>query len=233
MADIYISDIKKEKASNKKRKKKREPTEDKRKPSQKKKVSERTLDLLKGDRLPGAYYEKPKGIDFETKHPEEEVLLVLRKHPVTNVGWILVAIAMIFAPVILSVFPLLSFLPGNFQFIAILGWYLITSAFVLQNFLTWFFNVDVVTDERVIDIEFYNLIYKQVSDAKTDRIQDVTYKMGGALRNIFNYGDVLVQTAGEVPNFEFLGIPNPEKVVKILQEQRIEEEKEKLEGRVR
>lgn len=224
MADIYISDLKKEKP---KKKEKKAPSKKKRK-----KVNKRVTRFEK-ENLFGAFYENPRGIDFETRFPEEKVLLVLRRHPITNVKWVLIVILMIFAPILLSFFPLLEFLPGSFQFIAILGWYLITTAFVLQNFLTWFFNVDIVTDERIVDIEFYNLIYKQVSDAQTDRIQDITYKMGGALRNIFNFGDVYVQTAGEVPNFEFLAVPNPERVVEVLQQQRIEEEKEKLEGRVR
>ena len=52
------------------------------------------------------------------------------------------------------------------------------------------FNVYIVTDERIIDIDFYNLIYKEVSDANIDKIQDVTYKMGGVVRTLFNYGDV-------------------------------------------
>lgn len=221
MADIYISDLKKEKAKEKKE------------PSKKSKPVPIRPPVLEKNNLFGAFYKYPKGVVFETKHPKEDIILVLRKHPVTNLNWILLAILMIFAPAALSVFPLLDFLPSNFQFIVILGWYLVTTAFVLQNFLTWFFNVDIITDERIIDIEFYNLIYKQVSDAKTDRIQDITYKMGGAIRNIFNFGDVYVQTAGEVPNFEFLAVPNPEKVVEVLQQQRIEEEKEKLEGRVR
>jgi uncharacterized membrane protein YdbT with pleckstrin-like domain len=223
MADIYISDLKKEKTEKKRKKV----------PSKKKKRVEKKAVRFEKKNLFGAFYENPQGVDFETRFPEEKVVLVLRRHPITNIRWVLIAILMIFAPILLSFFPLLEFLPGNFQFITILGWYLITTAFVLQNFLTWFFNVDVVTDERIVDIEFYNLIYKQVSDAQTNRIQDITYKMGGALRNIFNFGDVYVQTAGEVPNFEFLAVPNPERVVEVLQQQRIEEEKEKLEGRVR
>lgn len=222
MADIYISDIKKEKKQEKKAVENPSPKKQKEK-----------APVMEKKNIFGAFYLNPDKLSFETKHKEEKIILVLRKHPITNLQWILIAIAMIFAPVVLSFFPLLEFLPGNFQFIVILGWYLMTTAFVLQNFLTWFFNVDIVTDERIIDIEFYNLIYKQVSDAKTDRIQDITYKMGGALRNIFNYGDVFVQTAGEVPNFEFLAVPNPDKVVEVLQNQRIEEEKEKMEGRVR
>lgn len=231
MADIYISDIKKEKAAKKKGKKKDPPVKRKSKPKRKKEVKPLSKPEMKN--LLGAFYKNPRGLDFETSHPEEEILLVLRRHPITNIQWMLVIIVMIFAPIVLSVFPLLEFLPGNFQFIAILGWYLVTTAFALQNFLTWFYNVDIITDERIVDIEFYNLIYKQVSDAKTDRIQDVTYKMGGAIRNIFNFGDVYVQTAGEVPNFEFLAVPNPDKVVEVLQQQRIEEEREKHEGRVR
>jgi hypothetical protein len=228
MADIYISDIKKEKAAKETRK---ETPPVKKKPKTKKVEEQSRIPDRKN--LFGSFDETPRGIDFETQHPEEKVLLVLRKHPITNLRWMLTTVFMVFAPVILSIFPLLDFLPGNFQFIAILGWYLITTAFALQNFLTWFFNVDIITDERIVDIEFYNLLYKQVSDAQTDRIQDVTYKMGGAFRSIFNYGDVFVQTAGEVPNFEFLAVPNPDKIAGLLQQQRIDEEKEKIEGRVR
>jgi hypothetical protein len=44
---------------------------------------------------------------------------------------------------------------------------------------------------------------------------------------------VFVQTAAEVPNFDFLAVPKPDKIAKILQDLRIEEEIEKLEGRVR
>lgn len=180
-----------------------------------------------------AYCYFPDKVDFETRERKEKIVLLLRRHPITNLAWILVAVLMIFAPLVLSIFPILSFLPSNFQFVAVLVWYLITTAFVLENFLTWFFNVNIVTDERIVDIDFHNLIYKEVSDAKIDKIQDVTYKMGGVIRTVFNYGDVYIQTAAEVPAFEFLAVPTPNKVARVLQDLMIEEEKEKLEGRVR
>lgn len=180
-----------------------------------------------------AYYYLPDNVNFETKEREEEIILFLRKHPITLLPKALFAVLMILAPSILSIFPILSFLPSNFQLIVVLGWYLITIAFVLESFLTWFFNVYLITDERIVDIDFYNLIYKEVSDANIDKIQDVTYKMGGVVRTLFNYGDVLIQTASEVPNFEFLAVPRPDKVATVLQDLRIEEEQEKLEGRIR
>ena len=145
----------------------------------------------------------------------------------------MIAVGLALAPNLLSFFPLLEFLPLRFQIVALVFWYLIVTAYVLESFLTWFFNVYIVTDERVIDIDFHNLIYREVTDAKLDKIQDVTYTMGGVPRTIFNYGDVLIQTAGTVPSIEFEAVPNPAEVAKILQELRTEEEQEQLEGRAR
>jgi uncharacterized membrane protein YdbT with pleckstrin-like domain len=137
------------------------------------------------------------------------------------------------APMVLSSFPLLSFLPENFQFIAILAWYMLTVAYVFESFLDWFFSVFIITDERMFDVDFVNLIYREISEANLDQIQDVTVKMGGVVRTIFNYGDILIQTASEVPNIEFEAVPHPDQVAKVLRELRVQEETEKLEGRVR
>lgn len=232
MPDIYIShkeeidpkELKKKK-KGKKGTRKESLMEKKNSPYRKRKSVKRNPFL--------AYSFMPKNVDFETRDSGEKVVLLLRRHPITNIKWILILVLMVLAPTVLSVFPILEFLPGRFQFIAILGWYLTTTAFLIENFLTWFFNVNIVTDERIIDIDFHNLIYKEVSETKIDQIQDVTLKMGGAVRTVFNYGDLYIQTAGEVPNFDFLGVPKPDRVAKIIQELRTEEEVEKIEGRIR
>ena len=166
----------------------------------------------------------PKNVDFVTRESKEKIILVLRRHLITNVGWVSVAVLMLFAPAVLAAFPFLDFLPERFRFIAVLGWYLITTAFILENFLHWFFDVNIVTDERVVDIDFVNLIYRETSEASINNIQDVTTRLGGATRTIFNYGDILIQTAAEVQDIEFLAIPKPDKVAKILRQLRTERE---------
>jgi len=175
----------------------------------------------------------PKNVTFVTRENEEKIVLLLRRHPITNVGWILVSLALLFAPLVLSQFPLLDFLPERFKLIAVLGWYMVTAGYILENFLNWFFNVVIITDERMIDIDFINLIYREISEAKLDNIQDVTTRMGSVLRTMFNFGDVLVQTASEVPNLEFSAVPKPDEIAKILRKLQVEEEQEALEGRVR
>ena len=191
-------------------------------------------DLPMQERYPlASFLMVPYGINFETRESEEKVILFLRKHFITNIPWIFTGFIMLLTPTVVMSLSILESVPFNFRFIFIMIWYLITTAYILESFLTWFFNVYIVTDERIVDIDFYNLIYKEVSDANIDKIQDVTYKMGGVIRTLFNYGDVMIQTASEIPNFDFLAVPYPDKVAKVLQDLRTEEQQEAIEGRVR
>ena len=167
-----------------------------------------------------SYMYCPRGVRFETQQEDEQVLLLLRRHLITNVPWIITALFLVAAPLVLPAFPIIAFLPTNFQIVAVIIWYLVTFAFIMESFLIWFFNVSIVTNKRVVDIDFVNLLYKEVSDAEIEKIEDVTYKVGGGIRTILDYGDVWVQTASEVPNFDFLAVPRPDEVVKLLQELR-------------
>lgn len=175
----------------------------------------------------------PDGIKFVAKDSHEKIVLFLRRHPITNLGWIIISLLMFTAPMALKPFPILSFLPDNFQFIAVLSWYLVSIAYAFEAFLDWFFSVYIITDERVFDVDFVNLIYREITEANIDQIQEVTTKMGGVVRTLFNYGDVFIPTASEVPNLEFEAVPHPDQVAKILRELRVEEEQEKIEGKVR
>jgi len=167
----------------------------------------------------------PDHIDFESRAKEEKVVLLLRQHVIVNVKWILVTILMLFVPGLASMFGVFDSLPTGFELVITLAWYLVTMVYAFENFLSWYFNVYIVTDMRVIDVDFYNLIYKEVSDANLGKIQDVTYNMGGDARAIFNYGDVFIQTAAEVSEFDFLAVPNPDKVAKIIEDLITKDEK--------
>lgn len=179
-----------------------------------------------------AFVPKPFKTKFSTQGKEEVIILVLRKHPITQVKWILIAVILALAPVLFGSIDLLGFLPGNYQFAGLVLWYLMLTGFVLESFLTWFFNVYIITDERIIDVDFLSLIYRNVSSAKIDNIEDVTATTGGALRALFNFGTVSIQTAAEKREFEFDDVPQPAQVTKLINELLVEEEREKIEGRV-
>lgn len=180
---------------------------------------------------PYCYY--PDKVTFVNKEPEEKVVLLLRKHPITNLGWISIASIMFISPAFLTVFSFFDALPAPFKLVLTLIWYLITLAYVLEQFLSWFFQVNFITDERVIDVNFVTLMYREMSDANIEDIQEVTVEMGGAIRTFFNYGNVLIQTAAEQQYIDFEAVPNPDKVAQILRELRMEEEVEKMQRRIR
>lgn len=180
-------------------------------------MKERLLSANGGNPISSFCY-FPKGIDFETKTDKEKVILLLRRHPITNIPWMITAVVMAFGPSFLSILPVFETIPVNVRFVGLLFWYLVTVAFALEQFLDWFFNVNIITNERIVDIDFFNLIYKEVSDAEINRIQDVTYQMGGVLRTLVNYGDVVIQTAGDKTNIEFLAVPKPDEVVTVINE---------------
>jgi len=175
----------------------------------------------------------PDRINFIQQDKEEQVVLLLRRHPITNLGWIITSFFLLIAPGFVSVLPAFEALPPGFKTVSYMLWYLIIFSFIYEKFLSWFYNVNVVTDERIFDVDFVHLIYREITDANLDQIQDVTVTIGGGIRTIFNYGDVIIQTAAEIPQIEFEAVPNPDGVAKILRELRVEEEVEKIEGRVR
>jgi uncharacterized membrane protein YdbT with pleckstrin-like domain len=215
MPDIFIAPTKEKKSQKAKRKKRREIIE-----------KESTGSLA-------SFVPRPDNVRFETQERKEKIILLLRRHVITNVPWMLTTLGMVFLPLVVTKIISFSFIPFNYRLIGLVGWYLLAFAFTFEHFLSWFFNVNILTDERVVDIDFPSVLYRDITSTKTDQIQDVTVRVGGFVRSLFNYGDVLIQTAGTVPEVCFEAVPQPSRVTEVINQLIAEEEKEKLEGRVR
>ncbi|MBU3935248.1 hypothetical protein KJ909_01090 [Patescibacteria group bacterium] len=180
-----------------------------------------------------SFLARPKVFTFDSREDDEEIILVLRRHWFTNLSWIIIALFMFLTPLVLSFFPFFNLFPQTFHLIMFLFLYLISFAIAFENFLSWYFNVFIITEERVIDIDFYNLIDKKMSEAKISMIQDITVKTNGVAQTLFNFGTILVQTAAEVPVITVEKVPSPNIVLQVLQQMRSEEEQEVLEGRLK
>jgi uncharacterized membrane protein len=165
----------------------------------------------------------PDGVRFETQIPGETIILLLRKHWITNIAWVFMSFVFLVAPIFL--FPAISLgglippgFPASLLTFSILGWYLITFSYIFVNFILWYFTVSIVTNERIIDIDYINILNKKFAETRIDRLEDVTGRTGGFLKSFIDYGDVFVQTAATEAVFHFLEIPHPGKVVQIINE---------------
>ena len=168
-----------------------------------------------------AYCDNPQAVKVADKLDDEEILLYLRKHFVTNAPWIIKAIGfMIIFPLLVYVnsFGLIdiTFLPYNYVLFLTTFYYMIIFAYMFVKYLSWFYNISLVTTQRIIDIDFSSLVYENVAATKLTQLEDVSYSQIGIIRSIFDYGDVTLQTAGTVSGFDFLAVPHPEKIIKII-----------------
>jgi hypothetical protein len=154
-------------------------------------------------------------LKFEAQEENESVILTLRAHPITQLPWV---IASIFGFIILIVlnffFPIFlnirQIIFADFFFIILI------LSYIWLNVLFYTFNLGIVTNIRIIDIDFTSILYRETTEARLVNVEDITSKQAGYFGSFFHYGNVFVQTAGTYTNIEFLNIPEPADVVEII-----------------
>lgn len=175
----------------------------------------------------------PHDIHFSTQNKGEKIFIKLRSHVAVNLGWLIrgafAAILPVLAITLLDALELLIVQlfndPNMVQAIEEIRAIILSDAYLvivllvlyysglmsyfLLNFLNWYFDVYLVTNERMLHIEFTVFRGKRVSEAPLKNIQDISQKIIGFLPSILHYGDVQVQTAAERNRFNFNAVPNP------------------------
>ena len=154
-------------------------------------------------------------VNFDTQAEGEKTFLLLRSHPFTQLGWILNSIFSFILVYVINFFIRNLFSFGQI-FILNCFSYAFVFGYIWFNFLSWYFNVGIVTNKRVVDIDLHAVIYKEISDAQLGKIEDITVKSGGYLQSFFDYGSIFIQTAGATVNIEFNNVPHPSDAVQII-----------------
>jgi uncharacterized membrane protein YdbT with pleckstrin-like domain len=152
---------------------------------------------------------------FKGQKPGEKILMVIHRHwfNILSKFFILfILLALLFfsfffnffiSPTILgdSGAGMLSFLQNSF-FIFIWLFFFIT-------WIDYYFDVWIVTNERIVNINQKGLFSREVSELEMEKIQDITVEVLGVIPTFFNYGNLYIQTAGETERFIFARVPNP------------------------
>lgn len=177
----------------------------------------------------GSYMVYP-GKAFIGMQNDEAVALLLRAHPITNVKWILLALLMLVIPGLLMLLGMFDEIPTRLVFLGRLTWYLVILGFSFEKFLHWYYSIVIVTNERVVDIDFVNLLHRHISYAVLNHIEEPSVRSGGILRSLFHYGDLFIATAAEESGIEATDIPFPDRAVRIISELQEELEKRRERG---
>lgn len=170
-----------------------------------------------------AYAELPNA-GFRDQEVGERVEVLLRRHIVTNLRWIIPVVAAIFLPTILHIIgpatipglDSLANIPTPTLFLAEMLWYVVIAGYALESFLIWYYNVYLITNIRLLDVDFIGLMYYSSSEAELRQVQDVSHKQQGLWQLLFNYGTVEIQTSGTRLNLIFEKVPKPHRVADII-----------------
>lgn len=88
--------------------------------------------------------------------------------------------------------------------------------FIAVAWLDFYFDINIVTNRRVVDVNQNGLFNREISELSLEDVEDVSVKYSGVLQTFFNYGEILIQTAGTQSNFAFHDIRNPRDVASII-----------------
>jgi len=171
------------------------------------------------------------------RQADEKLVLFLRRHWLVLFGRWFFLIILAGIPVGIYFF-LATYQPQiltgkiTFPFLFLLTsiYYLFIWLFFFNVFIDYYLDVWIVTTKRIIDIEQRGLFNRVVAEHSLEKIQDVTGAQKGLIQTIFKFGDVFIQTAGEIQRFDFHQVKNPFEVVRIInsllqkKEERLEQE---------
>lgn len=152
---------------------------------------------------------------FKGQKDGEEILLVVHRHwfDILSQFIIILFMLLLLFGSLLFASPILDFFNGNISMNLLLFAGNIFFIFIwLFFFIIWidyYFDVWIVTNERIVNIEQLGLFSRDVSELELENVQDMTVEVLGIIPTFLNYGNLYVQTAAERERFVFKHVPNP------------------------
>lgn len=164
---------------------------------------------------------KEKDKHFEDQFEDEEVIFIFRKHPIVmRKGLIIGALG-----------PLLGVLPAAIKPTIGLGWFFgglamgvfLWGLVLFPFWISWYYSVFIVTNQRLIQITQKGLFHKSVVDITLGQIQMVNYQVSGLQETLLGFGTIMMQTY--VGDLVIHDVHHParisKKIMKILRDKRI------------
>lgn len=173
--------------------------------------------------------------DFQL-HPDEKVILYVRKH------WIFIAIDFLeilfyfFVPAIfIWVLQYNSLIPDFILFgiafnslvnILLYMWGILCWLLFAERFTDFALDFWIVTNKRIVDSELIKLFHRSLSTLELQDIEDISIKTSGFFSSYFAFGDLKVQTAGARNEFDMPKIAHPEYVQRTIFEAKLAADRE-------
>ncbi len=162
----------------------------------------------------------------------EKIEYQVRRHPITLVPVLLLFILLALAPLgvrflLQAVSP--DLLTGSYTLPLVIvltsAYYLSIGLFLYTYFVTFYLDLLIVTNDRLLKIDQQGLFARTVSELDLCNVQDVTSDVHGFFPSFFHYGTLRIQTASAVERFTFPHIARPEMLRQAILDLSVEDKK--------
>jgi len=129
---------------------------------------------------------------FADQMDGEEVLYVFRKHPIVmRKGLVIGMLIILLSTVPVAIKPTLGF-----------GWFfgsigiglVVALVFFSPSWISWYYSIFILSDQRLIQITQKGLFNKAVVDMQLSQIQMVNYQVAGLQETMLGFGTLVMQT---------------------------------------
>lgn len=157
----------------------------------------------------------------------EELVEVRKRHPVYVILKSIAAV--VIAGLLIWGF---SWLSGQFSWVnSIAVWLYVAVVVVAAGYLgllayRFYNDLWIVTNQRLVDALRKTPFNQELSSTDLINVQDINIRRRGIMPTIFNFGDVVCQTASTQGEFIFIGVGDPAGLMEMLDRLRDEARKE-------
>lgn len=153
----------------------------------------------------------------------EKIFVFIRKRFISFLPQIIIFIFLFFSPIFTLLFSSLngliidtSQLGRDLVILLLMAYYLSAVTFMISTWVSFYYDVLVVSDERIVEISQTTLFNRSVNELVFEQIEDVSSSIKGIVNTIFDSGVLDIQTAGSQRNFVINDIGRVNDIVAII-----------------
>lgn len=138
---------------------------------------------------------------FKEQFDDEEVIMVFRKHPIVMRKGLIIASVGILLPMLYTL--ALTYIYANnpdklptvnFFYSSLVAGFILAFILMLPSWISWFYSVYIVTDQRLIQIKQKGLFHRSMVTINLNQIQMINYEIAGIQETLLGFGTIMIQT---------------------------------------
>lgn len=139
-----------------------------------------------------------KDEQFDGQLPDEEVILIFRKHPVVmRTGLVVASLGLLVGPLYvlaLSYIKPESVPTPNQYLLILLAGFVLAGILFFPSWMNWHFSNYLLTNQRFIQMKYKGFFNKSVVDIGLDNISMINYEVKGIQETLLGFGTIVIQT---------------------------------------